>query len=127
MTKVATLLSHTGRPIAIPRLAALSGLGARQFERQFRSTIGIAPKLYGRMLRFDRAMDLRLSAPGASWTAISQEAGYFDQSHMIRDFRAFSGDAPSEFLRQAEPAREERLEIARDVANVQSEALPSFL
>ena len=52
------------------------------------------PKLFARILRFEHALEF---ADGAEigWAEIAQRCGYYDQAHMIRDFRAFTGRSPS--------------------------------
>lgn len=80
--------------IPIENIASLSCLGLRQFERKCRERLGVPPKLYARLARFSKAYRLRESRPGLSWTNITYECGYFDQMHLIRDFRQFAGVSP---------------------------------
>lgn len=78
------------------------GLSHRRLIELFTREVGLTPKLYGRVERFQRASLLaRRSAP--DWAAVAARCGYFDQSHLIRDFIAFSGLSPGEFLRHAGP------------------------
>ena len=65
----------------------------RHLERSILSSTGLAPKMLSRVARFQRA--LRLRAAGLEWAAVAVEAGYSDQSHLIRDFRHFTGCSPS--------------------------------
>jgi AraC-like DNA-binding protein len=81
-----------GRGVA--SMAAESGLTSRQFERRFLEQVGVAPKLYSRIIRFNAALERKLSAPQASWTEVAHEFGYYDQAHLVRDFRAFGGVSP---------------------------------
>ena len=53
------------------------------------------PKMYARILRFSKAYRLHEANPQLNWTEIAYEAGYFDQMHMVRDFRTFAGVNPS--------------------------------
>ena len=53
------------------------------------------PKMYSRILRFSKAYRLREAFPHLSWVKIAYEAGYYDQMHMIRDFKDFAGVNPS--------------------------------
>ena len=55
----------------------------------------MSPKMYARIVRFSNAYRLHEATPGLSWTKIAYEAGYFDQMHLIRDFRVFAGVNPS--------------------------------
>jgi AraC-like DNA-binding protein len=74
-------------------IARQANLGARQFRRRCLEASGLTPKQLCRVLRFRRAS--ALAARGRPrWSAIAAEAGYFDQAHLIRDFREFTGQTP---------------------------------
>jgi AraC-like DNA-binding protein len=74
-------------------------LSHRRFSELFTAEVGITPKLYGRIQRFQRAARLARSQSSPDWCALAAACGYFDQSHLIRDFIAFSGFSPVAFLR----------------------------
>jgi AraC-like DNA-binding protein len=80
------------------------GYSQRYLTSRFREEIGLTPKLAARLIRFHRArQDLQAQLAAAGRTDIARVAadcGYHDQSHLIRDFRSFSGLAPSHWLRQ---------------------------
>ena len=73
--------------------AAQAGMSARQFRRRCLEESGLAPKHLCRVLRFRRSFELAVSRK-LSWAAIAAETGYFDQAHLIRDFREFTGRTP---------------------------------
>jgi len=74
-------------------IARQANLSTRQFRRRCLETSGLTPKQLCRVLRFRRAS--ALAARGIPhWSAIAAEAGYFDQAHLIRDFREFTGRTP---------------------------------
>jgi len=82
------------------RIAALSrelGLSREHLIRRFRREIGLTPKAYANIHRFERALRLGL-ARAAGWGEIAQCCGYFDQAHLIRDFRRYAGRAPARLL-----------------------------
>ena len=79
----------------VPALADAMGLGLRQLERLFTSHLGIGPKAYARILRFEAAI-YKKSVSSLNWTTIAHELGYHDQMHMIHDFRSLSGENPKE-------------------------------
>lgn len=81
--------------VCIDKIAALSCLSLRQFERTCKDRIGLPPKLFARLTRFSKAYRLKESQTGMSWTSIAYECGYFDQMHLIRDFKEFAGSTPS--------------------------------
>ncbi len=80
--------------LKIETTASLACLSLKQFERKCRERIGMSPKMYSRILRFSKAYRLHEANPETSWTSIAHEAGYFDQMHLIRDFREFAGVNP---------------------------------
>ncbi|MBC7848399.1 MAG: helix-turn-helix transcriptional regulator [Chitinophagaceae bacterium] len=88
------LLHHNG-DISVERVASLSCLSLKQFERKCKERIGMNPKLYARILKFSKAYRLRELFPQLTWTKIAYDAGYYDQMHMIRDFKVFAGVSPS--------------------------------
>jgi AraC-like DNA-binding protein len=75
--------------------ADAAGLGLRQFERRFRYEIGMPPKLYARVVRFEAALHQKAACPSLQWTAIAHALGYHDQMHMIHDFNRLSGESPA--------------------------------
>ena len=75
-------------------IAAQANLSPRQFRRRCLEESGLAPKLLCRVLRFRRASSMSAGVPRPDWAAIALEAGYFDQAHLIRDFREFTGWTP---------------------------------
>jgi AraC-like DNA-binding protein len=81
--------------VRIQDLASDAGLGLRQFERRFADVLGISPKLYARIVRFEAAVRKRTVSSCADWTTIAHELGYHDQMHMIHDFQLLSGESPT--------------------------------
>jgi AraC-like DNA-binding protein len=79
--------------IRVQNLAHDLGFSLRQFERRFTTVLGMSPKLYARVLRFEAALH-RKSTTGRNWTTIAHEIGYHDQMHMIHDFESLSGGSP---------------------------------
>lgn len=84
--------------LSVRAAATRAGLSVRQFERRFLQQVGVTPKRYGRIVRFQEALNMRLGT-NQNWTDIAQEYGYYDQMHMVHDFRVFSGANPTEFSR----------------------------
>ena len=81
--------------VRVSDLAHTAGLGIRQFERRFRYEIGIPPKLYARIVRFETALRRKAAAPATQWTDIAHILGYHDQMHMVHDFNTLSGNSPT--------------------------------
>lgn len=83
--------------VAISQLADYQNLSLRHFERKFKEAAGLSPKLFARILRFNRC----LKSYGTSYrslTDLAYECGYYDQSHFIHDFREFSGYLPKSYF-----------------------------
>jgi AraC-like DNA-binding protein len=79
-----------------PSIAALvtrSGYSHRRFIALFRSAIGLTPKEYARVMRFDRVLALAAD-PAHGWADIALDAGYSDQAHLSREFSALAGMPP---------------------------------
>lgn len=87
----------------VERLAAIACLGYKQFQRIFSEYVGTNPKDFGRVVRFQRALDVKHRRPGTPLAQLAAEAGYYDQSHLIREFRAFSGYTPAHYFSICEP------------------------
>jgi AraC-like DNA-binding protein len=75
-------------------VARQANLSPRQFRRRCLEASGLAPKHLCRVLRFRHAWSLAERAAGRDWSGIAAEAGYFDQAHLIRDFRELAGGPP---------------------------------
>jgi AraC-like DNA-binding protein len=92
---------------ATPDIAALAGtlgISLRQLERRFQSAVGLGPKHFARMCRFQRVFHvIEEQRPG--WANAAAECGYYDQAHLVRDFNEFAGYAPSALLAGGDLAR----------------------
>lgn len=79
---------------SVETIADLAGVTSRQIDRLFARRLGIAPKTVGRVLRFQRALRSLMRDPGRPLAEIAADAGYFDQSHFVKDFRRMTGGVP---------------------------------
>ncbi len=75
------------------------GLSARRFIEVFTAEVGLTPKLYCRVRRFQEVLMRVHGAADVDWTDVALTCGYYDQAHFIHDFRAFSGLSPTAYLR----------------------------
>jgi AraC-type DNA-binding domain-containing proteins len=91
---VKQMMSANGN-ISIEKVASLSCLSLRQFERKCLERIGLPPKLFARLIRFSNAYRLKERKHHLSWTSIAHLSGYYDQMHFIKDFKEFAGVTPS--------------------------------
>jgi AraC-like DNA-binding protein len=100
IVRTAMAVIRNNGSVPISELAHQTGLGLRQFERRFDHEIGILPKLYARIVRFEAALQRRAVSPTTRWTDIAHDLGYHDQMHMVHDFTRLSGDSPDAIARQ---------------------------
>jgi AraC-like DNA-binding protein len=80
------------------QLAAVAermGLSSKRLVERFKAVVGVAPKRYCRLRRFQRALQCAESGRCVDWTRIAADCGYFDQAHFIHDFRGFAGITPT--------------------------------
>lgn len=82
---------------SLDQLAREACLSTKQFERRFRERTGVNPKIYERIIRFDRAFRLKNSRPDFDWLRIAIECGYHDYQHLVRDYKEFTGLTPTAF------------------------------
>ena len=74
------------------------GVSERHMRRAFAEVVGLSPKALFKLLRFDRALEAAKNRRDVSWSDIAVGAGYYDQAHLIADFRSIAGATPREFL-----------------------------
>jgi AraC-like DNA-binding protein len=91
-------LVQAGGDHAVGSLAQELGWSRKRIAARFREEIGLAPKATARLLRFDRARALAEESERPDWTRIAVECGYYDQSHLINDFRSVTGRTPETFF-----------------------------
>lgn len=87
-------LRDTGGRARIDELASTLGCSRKHLAVRFRDHVGLAPKLVARTMRFRRATDLLAERP---LDEVAYTCGYYDQSHLDRDFRDFAGTTPSSY------------------------------
>ena len=97
------LIATRGRT-EIAELCRELGWSRRHLAVRFRDEVGLAPKVYARVLRFERAAALLARDGGARFAEIAYQCGYYDQAHLNRDFREFAGTSPSDYVGRLLPA-----------------------
>ena len=88
-----------GGNVGLDTLSQLAGISSRQLERRFKEEAGFSPKLFSRLVRFQASLRLATANTLSTMTDIGYAAGYFDQSHFIREFKEFSGISPKQYFR----------------------------
>jgi AraC-like DNA-binding protein len=89
-----------GPYLRVRDVARQVGLSQRRFIQVFAHQVGMRPKLFCRVQRFQRAIELARQMAAPNWALLAVECGYFDQAHLIHDFQAFSGLSPTEYARR---------------------------
>lgn len=87
--------------VAVTRLRRELGVGERWLERKFATALGTTPKGFARLARFLHACSLLRNGREPTLTDVGLACGFYDQSHFIADFKAFSGMTPRAFLEAA--------------------------
>lgn len=93
----AGMIASSSGSISIEQITGAMGINERRVERRFQQKFGLSPKKFARIVRFQNFMSAASSSDGSILdTALAH--GYYDQAHLIREFREFSGKTPTEFF-----------------------------
>jgi methylphosphotriester-DNA--protein-cysteine methyltransferase len=90
-------LSMLPKQRTISELAVAGGISQRRLLEHFRDEVGMAPKLFSRVQRFQAVVQSVHPLRAVDWADVAASCGYFDQAHFIHDFRSFSGFAPATY------------------------------
>ncbi|MBK3519395.1 AraC family transcriptional regulator [Carboxylicivirga marina] len=99
--RIRNVINHINQAkgiVGIEELASKTFLSRKQFERTFSDFIGTTPKHFLKIVRFQNAIYEKSKNTELSLTAIAHKCGFFDQSHMINDFKALSGITPKAYF-----------------------------
>ena len=99
--KVTFASEQLQRDFSLPKIQYLLNLSERTLERYFKQHVGISPKLYTRINRFQSTLENMRQTHFRKLTSIAYQTDYFDQSHFIRDFKEFAGTSPKQFKLKA--------------------------
>ncbi len=93
-------IEASGGNLAIATIQETLQLSRPHLARLFREHVGVTPKLYARLVRFERLTKRVTHDARPDWATLATELGYFDQSHLVRDVRAFAEATPTELVAQ---------------------------
>jgi AraC-like DNA-binding protein len=96
-------LAARGGQISVTDLAREVGWSRQHLSARFVDELGFSPKRFARLLRFERAVCAVRARPTTPWTAIAYDCGYYDQAHLVGDFREFAGCTPTAFAARLLP------------------------
>ena len=97
------LINDSRGIVSVDYLASEACLSRKQFERTFSSFIGISPKQFLKIIRFQNAVHEKSKDGKLNLTELTYKCGYYDQSHMSNDFFKISGMTPSQYFADCEP------------------------
>jgi AraC-like DNA-binding protein len=101
MMEAVKRISDARGQLAVTELARDFGVSARQLRRRFDATVGVGPKRLSRIVRFQNLLETVLTGDElgeGAWASLALEAGYYDQAHLIGDFRRWTGLSPRKYL-----------------------------
>ncbi|RIA08658.1 AraC family transcriptional regulator [Flavobacteriaceae bacterium MAR_2010_72] len=91
-------IQKSSENINLTELAKKSGYSQKQFIHLFKKYVGLTPKQFHRIVRFNEILNAIFNKERVDWAAFANEFGYYDQAHFIRDFQAFSGHNPKQYI-----------------------------
>jgi transcriptional regulator GlxA family with amidase domain len=83
--------------LSIDKLANLACLSSRQFYRKFNERVGIGPKVFDKVVRFEKAFFMKNANPNLDWLTIALACGYYDYQHLSKDYKYFTNMSPTLF------------------------------
>ena len=97
LDRISKIILRQDSRFSIDLLARESCCSHKQFERKFKERVGVTPKLFSRVTRFDKAFILKNKQPHLDWLTIAIQCGYYDYQHLVRDYKEFTGCSPTAF------------------------------
>lgn len=101
---VAHLRREAGK-VTIDKLAREYNMSARTLQRKFVARIGVGPKTFGRIMRFNHVMRMANENRSANWQDLLFKGGFYDQTHFIKEFRHFTGLTPTQYAKASHALR----------------------
>ena len=94
---IAHALSRFTSGARIADVVSETGFSHRHFIKVFEATVGLTPKRYRRVQRFNHVLNVNKTYPNVSWAEIAAESGFADQAHLNREFVALAGITPTRY------------------------------
>ncbi len=99
--QAARLIAGSGGRRPLREVAAAVGVGERRLQQLFHAHVGVSPRAWSRLARMRGCLRALRQQPSPTWAELALESGFYDQSHLVNEFRALCGVTPTEFLDQA--------------------------
>jgi AraC-like DNA-binding protein len=103
VNRALTLISHKPDGIRVGDIAEQIGISHKHLLREFDRCVGLSPKVFARLCAFQRVIHSVGQTSQVDWAQTAITCGYYDQAHLIREFRAFSGLTPGSYLKKRGP------------------------
>ena len=100
-THAARLIAESGGRRSLREVAAAVGVGERRLQQLFHAHVGLSPRAWGRLARLHGCLRALRLQPAPAWADVAVESGFYDQSHLVNEFRALCGVTPTEFMGRA--------------------------
>lgn len=95
--KIARMMMSAGNKHPLDWYISESCLCPRQFDRKFDELVGVCPKRFLKIIRFDKAFRMKNRFPKKDWLSVAVECGYHDYQHLVKDYKEFTGMSPARF------------------------------
>jgi AraC-like DNA-binding protein len=105
LDQLSSLVLKTDRILHVDWLAKESCLSLRQYERKFVERMGVSPKYFNKVVRFENAFRMKNKFPHLDWLTIAIKCGYYDYQHLSKEYQIFTQKLPSEFHALESPER----------------------
>jgi AraC-like DNA-binding protein len=97
VTLAAQEIAKANGVLSIAVLSSALGVSRQQLARLFAEHVGVAPKVFARVMRLRGALEIAAKSPEPDWSTLALDAGYYDQSHLVSEFRELVGLTPTAY------------------------------
>jgi AraC-like DNA-binding protein len=100
--KAVKLIAQHQGDLEVSAMAAQLGVSRQTVKHKFDQNVGVSPKLFGKLRRFQSVLRRLTDDTKVNWTQLAKESGYYDQAHLTREFNHFTGFSPQKFVKNLE-------------------------
>lgn len=112
---VSRLMMQHEANVSVDWLAKETNLCTKQFKRKFNERTGVNPKTYARIIRFNKAYNIKNAYPDWDWLKVAIACNYYDYQHLVKDYYHFTGLNPNQMHQLEAKSPENRLGLAKEV------------
>jgi AraC-like DNA-binding protein len=96
--EISKAMIYENERFALEKFMKAACLSHRQVDRMFKERVGMAPKQFLQLARFDKAFRMKNRFPKKDWLSIALHCGYYDYQHLVKDYKIFTGYTPTQFF-----------------------------